>query len=244
MKEFSKTYYLAAGECNPQGELPLTLLMTRIIEVATLHANSWGVGYERLIRDNQVWVLSRVTIEMNENPKVNTNYKLTTWIEDYNRHFSQRNMRIDDENGKTLGYVRTIWMVIDMNTRASVDIEKLGYIRENVSDIPCPIEPQSRLRPIEQGHAVDYTFGYMDCDFNRHVNTVRYLSLLMNMFDMDCYDHYFIRRMELSFIRETHYGEIAQFVIDDSDPMESHMSITIDGDDHVRARFLWQERQS
>lgn len=242
MKEFSKTYYLAAGECNPQGELPLTLLMTRIIEVATLHANSWGVGYERLIRDNQVWVLSRVAIEMIEYPKVNTNYKLTTWIEDYNRHFSQRNMRLDDENGKPLGYVRTIWMVIDMNTRASVDIEKLGYIRDNVSDIPCPIEPQSRLRPIEQGHAVDYTFGYMDCDFNRHVNTVRYLSLLMNMFDMDCYDHYFIRRMELSFIKETHYGETAQFVIDDSDPMESHLSITIEGDDHVRARFLWQER--
>ena len=244
MKEFSKSYYLAAGECNPQGELPLTLLMTRIIEVATLHANSWGVGYERLIRDNQVWVLSRVAIEMTEYPKVNTNYKLTTWIEDYNRHFSQRNMRLEDENGKALGYVRTIWMVIDMNTRASVDIEKLGYIRENVSDIPCPIEPQSRLRPIEQGHAVDYTFGYMDCDFNRHVNTVRYLSLLMNMFDMDCYDHYFIRRMELSFIKETHYGETAQFVIDDSDPMESHLSITIEGDDHVRARFLWQERQS
>ena len=242
MKEFSKTYYLAAGECNPQGELPLTLLMTRIIEVATLHANSWGVGYERLIRDNQVWVLSRVAIEMIEYPKVNTNYKLTTWIEDYNRHFSQRNMRLDDENGKPLGYVRTIWMVIDMSTRASVDIEKLGYIRDNVSDIPCPIEPQSRLRPIEQGHAVDYTFGYMDCDFNRHVNTVRYLSLLMNMFDMDCYDHYFIRRMELSFIKETHYGETAQFVIDDSDPMESHLSITIEGDDHVRARFFWQER--
>ena len=242
MKEFSKTYYLAAGECNPQGEMPMTLLMTRIIEVATLHANSWGVGYERLIRDNQVWVLSRVAIEMSEYPKVNTNYKLTTWIEDYNRHFSQRNMRLDDENGKPLGYVRTIWMVIDMNTRASVDIEKLGYIRENVSDIPCPIEPQSRLRPIEQGHAVDYTFGYMDCDFNRHVNTVRYLSLLMNMFDMDCYDHYFIRRMELAFIKETRYGETAQFVIDDSDPMDSHLSITVEGDDHVRARFLWQER--
>ena len=242
MKEFSKTYYLAAGECNPQGEMPMTLLMTRIIEVATLHANSWGVGYERLIRDNQVWVLSRVAIEMSKYPKVNTNYKLTTWIEDYNRHFSQRNMRLDDENGKPLGYVRTIWMVIDMNTRASVDIEKLGYIRENVSDIPCPIEPQSRLRPIEQGHAVDYTFGYMDCDFNRHVNTVRYLSLLMNMFDMDCYDHYFIRRMELAFIKETRYGETAQFVIDDSDPMDSHLSITVEGDDHVRARFLWQER--
>ena len=241
-KEYSQTYYLAAGECNPQGEMPLTLFMTRIIEIATWHANSWGVGYERLIRDNQVWVLSRVTIEMEAFPRVNTNYTVTTWIEDYNRHFSQRNMRIDGADGQPLGYVRTIWMVIDLNTRASVDIEKLGYIRENVSTIPCPIEPQSRLRPIEQGHAVEYTFGYMDCDFNRHVNTVRYLSHLMNLFDMECYDHYFIHRMEISFIKETHYGETAQVIIDDSDPMDSRMSVTVDGQDHVRARFLWSPR--
>ena len=243
LKQFSKTYYLAAGECNPQGEIPLTLLMTRIIEVATFHANAWGAGYARLIQDNQVWVLSRVTIELDHYPKVNENYTLTTWIEDYNRHFSQRNMRLDDGNGNPLGYVRTIWMVIDMKTRASVDISQLDYIGKNVSDLPCPIEPMSRLRPIEDGHAVDYVFGYMDCDFNRHVNTVRYLSHLMNIFDMDCYDHFFIRRMEISFIKETRYGETAQLVIDDADAMITNMSVTVDGNDHVRARFHWQERQ-
>ena len=242
-KEFSINYYLAAGECNPQGEMPLTLLMRRIIEVATYHANSWGVGYARLIQDNHVWVLSRVTIEVSRFPRVNENYRLTTWIEDYNRHFSQRKMRLDDGEGNMLGYVRTIWMVIDLSTRASVDISQLSYIRENISDRPCPIEPMSRLRPIEQGHSVDYTFGYMDCDFNRHVNTVRYLSHLMNLFDMDCYDHYFIRRMEISFVKETHYGETCQFIIDDNDPMDSRMSVTdADGNDHVRARFQWQER--
>ena len=242
MKEFSKKYYLAAGECNPQGEMPLTLLMTRSIEIATWHANSWGVGYARLIQDNQVWVLSRVTIEVDAMPRVNEEYTLTTWIEDYNRHFSQRNMRLDDSQGNPLGYVRTIWMVIDMGTRASVDISQLSYIRENISDLPCPIEPQSHLRPIQQGHALDYTFGYMDCDFNRHVNTVRYLAHLMNLFDMDCYDNYFIRRMEIAFSKETRYGETAQIVIDDSDPNDSRMSVTVDGTDHVRARFLWQER--
>jgi acyl-ACP thioesterase len=242
-KVFSKTYYLAAGECNPQGEMPLTLLMTRIIEVATFHANSWGAGYARLIQDNQVWVLSRVTIELTSYPKINENYTLTTWIEDYNRHFSQRNMRLDDANGDPLGYVRTIWMVIDLSTRASVDISQLGYISDKVSELPCPIEPISRLRPIEEGQAVDYTFGYMDCDFNRHVNTVRYLSHLMNLFDMDCYDHFFIKRMEIAFIKETHYGETAQVVIDDADAMITNMSITVDDEDHVRARFVWQERQ-
>ena len=91
---------------------------------------------------------------------------------------------------------------------------------------------------------MDYTFGYMDCDFNRHVNTVRYLSHLMNLFDMDCYDNYFISRMEISFIKESHYGETCQFIIDDSDPNDSRMSITdADGNDHVRSRFRWQQRK-
>lgn len=243
-KEFYRDYYLAAGECNPQGEMPLTLLMRRIIEVATFHANSWGVGYARLIQDNHVWVLSRVTIEVTRMPRVNENYRLSTWIEDYNRHFSQRNMRLDDADGNPLGYVRTIWMVIDMATRASVDISQLSYIRENISDLPCPIEPMSRLRPIgDNGRQEGYTFGYMDCDFNRHVNTVRYLSHLMNLFDMDWYDHNFISRMEISFIKETRYGETCRFIIDDSNPTDTHLSVTDgDGNDHVRARFVWQQR--
>jgi len=64
----------------------------------------------------------------------------------------------------------------------------------------------------------------------------------MNLFDMDCYDNFFIHRMEIAFIKETHYGETAQIIIDDNDPMDSRMSVTLDGADHVRARFIWQER--
>ena len=37
--------------------MPVWLMTERIIDVATEHANSWGVGYARLILDNQAWVL-------------------------------------------------------------------------------------------------------------------------------------------------------------------------------------------
>ena len=243
LKQFSRTFYLAAGECNPQGEMPLTLLMTRIIEVATFHANSWGAGYARLIKDNQVWVLSRVTIELAAYPKVNSDYSLTTWIEDYNRHFSLRNMRLDDADGNPLGYVRTVWMVIDLNSRASVDISQLGYISENVSNLPCPIEPMSRLRPIEQGHSVDYTFGYMDCDLNRHVNTVRYLELLLNQFPLETYDALMVRRMEIAFTKETRYGETVTVNVDAADPRDCVLSIDdSEGVSHCRGRLVFAER--
>ncbi|MBQ5466196.1 MAG: acyl-[Muribaculaceae bacterium] len=184
LKEFTQQYQLTAGECNPELEMPLPLLMTRIIEIATLHANSWGVGYAKLIEENQAWVLSRVTIEMTRYPRVNEIYSVTTWIEDYNRHFSLRNMEFKAADGSTLGYARTVWVVINLATRESVDISKLSYIRENVLGKECPIAAQGRLKLQQVTHSQDHTFGYVECDLNRHVNTVRYLELLLNQFPL------------------------------------------------------------
>lgn len=84
---YSKTYTVEPAEGNGQQELPLTLLAKRILEVATLHAESWGVGYSTLIKNRQVWVLSRLTVEMYRYPLINEHYTLQTWIEGYNKHF-------------------------------------------------------------------------------------------------------------------------------------------------------------
>jgi len=243
-KEYKQSFYLSAGECNPQAEMPLTLLMNRIIEVATNHANAWGVGYARLIEDGQGWVLSRVTVEMKRYPRVDEFYTLTTWIEDYNRHFSQRNMEISDNNGNVIGYTRTIWVVINLNTRESVDISKLSYISENVSGKECPIEPQSRLRPFEPTRTENYRFRYTDIDFNGHVNTVRYLEHLVNTFPMQWHAQNFIERMEIAFVKESYYDTDAIINIDDSNPMNVRLDIDADDVTRVRSRFIFQVRQS
>lgn len=243
IKDFRQEYFLTAAECNPEKEMPLSLVMTKIIEVATLHANSWGVGYADMIRNNEGWVLSRVTIEMLRYPKVNEAYTFTTWIEDYNRHFSQRNMEITDHNGEVIGYARTIWMVINFATRESSDISQLSYLRENISTHECPIAPQGRLRQITNGKTTDYTFKYTDCDVNRHVNTVKYLDLLLNQFTLEKYDQNFVKRMEIAFLKETLFGTTAQVNCDDSDPMDSKFSIDVDGTSHVKSRIVFSPRE-
>lgn len=246
MKEYSKTYYLSAGECNPQGELPISLLVNRVIDVATLHANEWGVGYERLIADNHAWVLARVTVEMKRYPRVNENYTLTTWIENYNRMFSERNMEVTDAQGQSIGFVRTIWMVIDLTARRSVDIEQLTYIRENISNRPCPIAPQGRLRSVQDSDTTlttHYRFGYVDCDFNRHVNTVRYIELLLNQFALSYFDNNLIHRMEIAFNHETHYDDRVQVRRQEQAAGDWLMTITAADTDNVRARIVFRPRE-
>ena len=242
LKEYTEHFFLTAAECNPEKEMPLSLVMTRIIEVATLHANAWGVGYANMIESNQGWVLSRVTVEMERYPKVNEPYSFTTWIENYNRHFSQRNMEIRDKDDEIIGYVRTIWMVIDFATRESVDISKLSYISENISGRECPIAPQGRLKAVEVSRTAAYTFGYMDCDINRHVNTVKYLDLLQNQFPIEKYDHEFVSRLEIAFLKETLYGTTVEVKINDTDPLDCKLSIDVDGASHVKCRMAFSKR--
>ena len=242
-RKFTKTYFLTPGDCNGEQELPIWEIADKIIDVATMHANSWGVGYARLIVDNHAWVLSRVAIEMFRYPKVNEEYSMTTWIEDYNRHFSERNVEITDSTGEVIGYARTVWVVINLSTRESQDISALSYIRENTLDKPCPIEKAVRFKRVEHTRENRYTFQYTDIDFNRHANSVRTICLLMNQWPIGHYDRYRIRRFEIAYMKEGLAGSEVTVGIDDS-TSDCRLEILHGNDCLCRARILFEEREN
>ena len=217
--EYSETYFLSAGETNPEQELSLTLLTAKIIDIATAHANSLGIGNPVMAHLHAGWVLSRLTIEMMEYPHVNDTYTLTTWIESWNRHFSERAFMLTC-NGRVMGYARSIWMVMDIEARRNVGLSHLTLPPEMISERPCPIARQMRHYPIvplstpmipagaieATAPATPYTFKYCDLDSYRHVNTVRYVTMLLNQFTLADFDATLVDRLELSFLHETRYG--------------------------------------
>lgn len=211
-KEHTHKYFLTAGECNAQRQMPITLIAQRVIEIATEHANILGVGYSDMIKFNSGWVLSRMSIEMTRYPGVNEEYSLTTWIEGFNRLYSERNMEIQDGNGETIGYARTIWVAIDMNTRRPSDLTGISWLAETINDLPCPIAKQSRLMPVKEDEATlsaQHRFKVSDIDFNRHVNSVRYMDAFLDQWDIEFFDNNDISRFEIQYIHETHFGDKA-----------------------------------
>ncbi len=240
-KTYSKSWLLTPGECNCEKELPVWLLTERIIDVATEHANSWEVGYARLIIDNQAWVLSRVAIEMKRWPKVNETYTLTTWVEDFNRHFSERNVEITDADGNAIGYARTIWVVIDLATRQSCDISEFAYIRDYVSDKDCPMDKQSRLKSVDRTRTGGYTFRYSDIDFNQHVNSLRYIRLLLDQWTADFHNRNEIARFEISYMKEGHDGQTIEIGVDDSSN-DCKLEMIHDGTCLCRSRIVYRQR--
>ena len=205
-KLFTKKFTLTPGECNGQQEMSLSFLVGRIIKVASMHADAWGVGYEKMISNRTAWVLSRLSIEMKRFPAITEEYTLETWIEDYNTRFSTRNMAILDSRGEVCGYARTIWLVLDLEARRTAQMEELNELHTLVLDRPCPIEPPTRMR-MENGKKIDsFAVRYSDIDLNRHVNSSRYVEYFLNQYPFEWYDNNRITRFEIAYAHEARPG--------------------------------------
>lgn len=214
-----KTYFLSASDANAEGVLSFTSLTSNIIDIATEHANSLGIGNPSMVNMNAGWILSRLTIDMREMPKVNSLYILKTWIEDFNRHFSARCFSVSDPEGNIYGYCRTIWLVIDAETHKNLGLSHFNLSPELILGESAPIPTQQKHFPIHDGTSetnsksiaathkpFEYTFKYCDLDFYRHVNTVRYVTMLLNQFTLQEHDTTKVKRIELSFLHEASYG--------------------------------------
>ena len=221
---YSQDFFVSANESNPEGELAVNILVSDIIVIATAHANSLGIGNPSMEHLNAGWVLSRLTVEMDHYPKVNQHYRISTWVEAWNRHFSTRDFEILDEEGNAIGYARSVWMVLNTITHENFGLSHLSLPADMVSDKICPISRQEKhldihrediRKEIHSGITAnlptyDYTFKYNDIDFYRHVNTVRYITLLLNSYTLSDFDRAFISRLELSFLHEGNFGETVE----------------------------------
>lgn len=211
--EMNITAFLSAAECNAQSEMSLPLLTQKLIDAATAHANALHVGYEDLVKDNTGWVLSRISIEMTRYPAINEDYSITTWVEGFNRRFSARNFMISDSKGDVIGYVRSIWVAIDFATRRPVD---LSVFEDRIipSSRQCPIATMPRLANIENPErVVDHHFSFCDIDFNRHVNSARYVETILNQWDVAFYDRNIASRFDIVFLAEIHFDDEVKIAV-------------------------------
>ena len=246
-KTFQGEFFLSAGDANAEGRLALTVLVNKIIDIATAHANLLGIGNPQMAQYNAGWVLSRLTIEMQKYPAVNSPYIIKTWIQDLNRHFSTRCFSIESHKGEVYGYSRSIWMVMDYANHTNFGTSHLNLPPEYISGENVPIPLQEKHIPILPENsenpgvkkflkaskpAYHYEFQFCDLDYYRHVNTVRYVALLLNQFSLQDHDRSYIDRMELSFLHEASYAMQTSLyqAVDNEDPLLSSFQLSDDSD--------------
>lgn len=204
---YSKSYSIVASDCNAQREVTLPFLANKILDVATEHADKLGIGYVDITPKNQAWVLARLAIEMEQYPQPYETLTIETWVEDFNSHFSTRNFCLRDDEGKVFGYARSIWFVIDLTTRKSLDISSYELLRGVILDKECPIAKIGKVRPIAEGEGFIHKVRAGDIDFNRHFNSGKQIEHVVNLISMEILDTKYIQRFEISYMNEAHFNQ-------------------------------------
>jgi len=200
-------FQIDAYLCDFRGKATLPMLGNFMLQVATKHAEDRGFGFNSMTGMKRVWVLSRIAIEIFEYPNNDSNIKVHTWVSDVNKLFTERCFAFENEDGIMSGYARSIWASIDLETRRPTNILELNGLSGYSTGEPAPIDGMKKILPVKEEKAYS-SFGvkYSDIDINKHLNSMKYIEHYVDQFDIDLFREKEIRRFEISYLNEAHYG--------------------------------------
>ena len=214
--------------CDFSGRLFMGHLGNHMLNAADFHSTDRGFGMKYLMSINRSWVLSRLAIEMTEMPQQYTKFNVETWVESAMRYFTSRNFAVvgqqptaNGQQPKVYGYGRSIWAMIDTESRQPTDIFSIDNGAINnwiVKDKECPIDKGGRVKMGDTAELVrTIDTHYNDVDINGHINSVKYIEHVLDLWPLDWYREHSIKRFEIAYVAEAHAGDQLSFYMEKED---------------------------
>ena len=231
--------------CDFSHRMFLGHLGNSLLNAADFHSNDRGFGMNYLNPLHRTWVLSRLAVELDEMPYQYENFSVQTWVENVYRLFTDRNFAIINKDGKKIGYARSVWAMISLNTRKPADLLTLhgGSIVDYVCDKPCPIEKPSGIKVTRDRPVDTLTAKYSDIDINGHVNSIRYIEHILDLFPIEMYKEKRIRRFEMAYVAESYYGDELTLFMDDAGEGVYDVEVKKNGSEVVcRSKVIFTEK--
>jgi len=235
------------------GHLFLGVLGNHLLNAAGRHSHNRGWGIDQLNERHYTWVLSRLSIELTETPAQYEHVEVETWVESVMKLFTERNFLIRNaDDGRIYGYARSIWAMIDLETRQPSNLleVKNGDILNYVipaEEKPCPIAKHGRVRVTSTDPVRAIPTFYSDVDINGHINSVKYIEHILDLFSREQFEQHRIRRFEIAYKAESYLGDTLTFLTEETEG-EHHVEIRKHvgakekpaGEVVVQAKVLWE----
>jgi len=224
-----------------RGRVTVPMIGNYMMHAASNHASQRGFGFSDMTEKHTAWVLSRMAIEISRYPEMSEPVTLYTWIDDVGHIFTSRCFEFCDAAGTTIGFARSIWAAIDMQTRrpTPLDVEALGeYVAEKV----CPIEKPGKIAAVEnETEGLPYKVKYSDLDINEHFNSIKYIEHLLDLFDLDLFSSKEVKRFEISYLSEGRYDMPLTLHKKEIEQGIYNMAMCHEGKAICRATAIWDE---
>ena len=177
MLKHTENLILSFDDFDAKGNVKAASLMRAFEHVASVHAEKLGFGYEPMIAQNYIWVLSKLRFKLYGVLEAEKTYILetcprpkkgVTWSRDYYIY--------DGEDLMAAGTSQ--WCIINFETRR-IERTKLDFDGEFIDHEPFE-DGIGKIRVNEEGIALAFSHPVTedDLDINQHVNNCRYADII------------------------------------------------------------------
>ena len=202
---YSRDFPIETVYVDRFGRLKPSMILYFAQEVATDHCVQLGCDWDAMAAKGLFWAVMRHRIEITKLPMVGQMIRIETWPMPTTRTCYPRSMAAYDENGQVLFRVHSLWVLMDVKTRAMVLPGKSGVRVEGIlrgTELPTP----ASLIPREMERKTTRTVCYSDLDRNGHMNNVKYLDWSADLLPSSFHWEHPPKNISLCYVSEAREG--------------------------------------
>lgn len=176
--KYTEKIRLGTDITDEKGNIRPSEVLEIFQNAATAHAEELGVGFDKMLEKNILWVVTQVKYQVCGEIKSGQNGVVTTWPSAPSRAGFERDYLISDENGRVLIKGVSNWVLIDAKERTLVPAFNIYPSDEYCTDKNFE-QRTRRLRDFDaESKGYEVTPKESTIDRNGHVNNAKYADFV------------------------------------------------------------------
>ena len=210
---WQETLPVRFGAIDRSDTLTLDSVFQFFQEAAICHAENLGVGREDMARTGQVWILSRISVQVDRRPNYREVITVRSWPRGWEKLFAIRDYDIRGKDGVPAVSARSGWIILDIEKRRPLRPQSVmdSLPKNEGADAltwgPIGLEERGNLQKTGERKAL-----YTDVDYNGHVNNVSYIQWIEDALDPQLLEKAKRMRFDINYLNEILSGETIEIL--------------------------------
>ena len=219
-------FYAETFLADSKGRMRPSNICSSMLNFAYRHADARGFGSTSSLG----WVIARMGVHVERVPLEKERLRVDTWIRNLYHGFTDRCVRMVDEDGNEVVSMIATFAMIDLETRTSVDLSGDIGVAMNGCLVPDEQLALRRIPSINRTPVEEITFKrrphYSDIDVNGHMNSIRYIDHILDAMPIEYIKSHDLTDIVVAYMQEGSATEELAYGIKELEPDHYIVQVT------------------
>jgi acyl-ACP thioesterase len=199
------------GAVDRSDRLTLASVFNFFQEAAISHAENLGVGRDSMAQIGQVWLISRMSVQIEKRPLYGDTVNIRTWPRGIEKLFALRDFDIRNSRDVPVIQARSCWLIIDIEKRRPLRPQYMAEmlpLNDGLDALPSGAVGLTERKDLHK--ASERKAAYSDLDYNGHVNNISYIQWIQDTLNTGLLENAGRMRLDINYLNEILPGETAE----------------------------------